>query len=529
MTLYPQSHSFSEAHYRLAMQSTRVGMYSYDLHSRRVVWSDECKALLGLPSDAQESYDLLLSVVYPEDRGRIIHLLAGMDLEQLGKGIEHRVIWPDESVHWVLTRAGATYDEQREPVCLLGVVVDITRLKQEEERRRRADCQVQQIVQEAQALVKELECKQAFLNALMEQAPSALVIADAPSGKIVRYNHEAGKMLDKGLLESQHYTHYPPRWHEDGTLFRREEYPLVRAIIKGEVVVREKMRYRRRDGQMVHLEVSAAPIYDEEGQMLAAVATFHDLSERFELERTKDEFICVASHELRTPLTSIKGNLQLMQHGLQRLLAGQGGLGTEVNSILEHLMRCNERALQQTNVESRLVNDLLDATRLQSGELHVSLYPCNLVQVVQQAVEDLRIVACGRVIDLDLSASREIAVLADKVRIGQVVSNFVSNALKYSSAQQPVEVGIGREMKQARVWVRDYGPGLSPETQHAVWKRFRPATTFTEYGGLGASGLGLGLHFNREFIRQHGGETGVESIVGKGSTFWFTLPLVDTL
>ncbi|MBO0784017.1 MAG: PAS domain S-box protein, partial [Ktedonobacteraceae bacterium] len=353
-----------ETHYQRAIESTGVGIYYRDLASRHVVWSDEAKAILGLPAEAEESCDLLLSVTHPEDRGRLAQFLAEADSGPLEGGMEHRVTWPDGSLHWVLVRRGILRNEQGEPVRLLGVTVDITALKHAEERQRQADRRAQHALQTAhehsQKLVKELERKQAFLDAIMEQAPSALVIAEAPSGKILRYNQAAGKFLDQELLESQHYRHYPPRWHEDGTLFRREEYPLVRALVKGEVVIREPMCCRFPDGRIRHVEVSAAPVYDEAGRMLVAVATFLDVSERFELERKKDAFLCVAGHELRTPLTSVKGNLQLMQRGLQRLLAAQEPCDAKAKSTLEHLARWNERALRQADVESRLVNDLLD-------------------------------------------------------------------------------------------------------------------------------------------------------------------------
>ncbi|MBO0782602.1 MAG: PAS domain S-box protein, partial [Ktedonobacteraceae bacterium] len=489
MTQNQRTSLMRETHYQRAVESTGVGICYRDLASRHVVWSDEAKAILGLPAEAQESYDLLLSVTHPEDRERLALFLAEADVGQVEGEVEYRVIWPDGSIHWILVRRGVLRNEQGEPVRLLGVTVDITALKHAEARQRQADRQAQHALQTAhersQELVNELERKQAFLDAIMEQAPSALVIAEAPSGKILRYNQAAGKFLDQELLESQHYRHYPPRWHEDGTLFRREEYPLVRALVKGEVVIREPMCCRFPDGRIRHVEVSAAPVYDEAGRMLAAVATFIDVSERFELERKKDAFLCVAGHELRTPLTSIKGSLQLMQRCLQRLLTEQPEDDTKTKRMVEQLARWNERALRQADVESRLVNDLLDATRLHSGELRSRLRPCNLVQVVRREVEDLQAAARARVIELGLPETEEIPVLADEVRIGQVIANFVTNALKYSPAYEPVQVGLARAGKQVRVWVRDYGRGLSPETQRTIWDRFRPVTTFAEYSGIG--------------------------------------------
>ncbi|MGH2482729.1 MAG: sensor histidine kinase, partial [Ktedonobacteraceae bacterium] len=130
-----------------------------------------------------------------------------------------------------------------------------------------------------------------------------------------------------------------------------------------------------------------------------------------------------------------------------------------------------------------------------------------------------------RTIELILPQEGAVRVQADSVRISQVVTNYLTNALKYSAEHQPVSVGLELEGHEARVWVKDAGPGLSPEVQQAIWDRLYRLSTFAEYTGLGSGGLGLGLYINREIIRQHGGNVGVESASGKGSTFWFTLPL----
>ena len=114
-----------------------------------------------------------------------------------------------------------------------------------------------------------------------------------------------------------------------------------------------------------------------------------------------------------------------------------------------------------------------------------------------------------------------IPVMADEVRIGQVVTNYVENALRDSGEQQPVIVGITLGHNEVRVWVRDTGPGISLEEQRSLWERFRRIQSFVGCSG----GLGLGLYICQELIRLHGGHTGVESVGGQGSTFWFTLPL----
>src|SRR5262249_12831034 len=115
-------------------------------------------------------------------------------------------------------------------------------------------------------------------------------------------------------------------------------------------------------------------------------------------------------------------------------------------------------------------------------------------------------------------------ILADADRIGQVVTNYLTNAIKYSPEDQGIQIGLRVEGRAARVWVQDHGPGLSPEAQAHLWERFyRAAQGKAQRGALG--GLGLGLYISRTLIRLHHGQVGVQSEPGKGSTFWFTLPL----
>ena len=183
-----------------------------------------------------------------------------------------------------------------------------------------------------------------------------------------------------------------------------------------------------------------------------------------------------------------------------------------------------ETTMTQAERLNRLINDLLDTSRIRSGRLELKLAPIDLTALLSQTVEEQRQAAPERTILLVTSDDQPVTMWGDDERIGQVVTNYLTNALKYSVETRPVEVGLDVEAGQARVWVRDQGPGITPEEQVHIWERFHQAAGIEVQSGSGA-GLGLGLYISRTIIEHHHGQVGVESVRGQGSTFWFTLPL----
>ncbi len=233
-----------------------------------------------------------------------------------------------------------------------------------------------------------------------------------------------------------------------------------------------------------------------------------------------DTFLGMAGHELKTPLTSIKLALQLTERRLQQRIQHQGEPTKEIAPFMEQM----ERAEHQVDRLDRLVNDLLDVSRVQAGKLNLRLKPVDLAAIVRDAVEEQRQAVLDRSLLLQIPDDLTVRVLADADRIGQVVTNYLTNALKYSPADRPVAVGLEEEGQRALVWVRDQGPGLPLEEQERIWERFHRVKGIEVQSGSGI-GLGMGLYICRTIIERHQGEVGVESAPGRGSTFWFRLPL----
>lgn len=243
------------------------------------------------------------------------------------------------------------------------------------------------------------------------------------------------------------------------------------------------------------------------------------------LEATQrmDTFLGIASHELRTPLTVIKGNLQLAKWKAQGKSYKQNDDADKAGNGIDSLAELLVHAEQQVNRLTRLVDDLTEVSRLHTNKIEMWMEACDLCAIVRKMVEEQRALAPTRIIHLELDSSCPLLVHADAVRIGQVVTNYLSNALKYSPNEQPVEVRIEQGERDVRVLVHDRGPGLTSQQQEQIWERFHRVEGINVQSGSSV-GLGLGLYISRMIIEQHQGRVGVESTPGEGSTFWFTLP-----
>ena len=281
----------------------------------------------------------------------------------------------------------------------------------------------------------------------------------------------------------------------------------------------EEKEYICKDGSRISTLVVAAAINQERSRALVMLL---DVSDRKEAERRKQDFLSMVSHELKTPLTSIVGFLELALLCVQRL-SGESSVRTD--ELLRTLEAMLQHAQRQAEIETRLVRELLDMSRMEVQKFEVSLQACNLVTLVQQVVANHQQVAPTHHLELVLPPQTQVSVAADADRIEQVLTNYLSNAFKHSSPEQVVQVRLSVEGGVARVSVRDQGPGLTVEQQQKVWDRFYQGEDARHQGPDG--GLGLGLYIARTIIAQHQGQVGVESSPGQGATFWFLLPLAD--
>ena len=298
------------------------------------------------------------------------------------------------------------------------------------------------------------------------------------------------------------------------------------------------LQHTTRQGRQVIVESRQVLLRDEAGRPSAILEINRDVTQRELLlqERAQaraqelalqetiqqmDAFLSLASHELRTPVTSLKSMVQLMHRQADRLARE----ANESAALAQRQGDLLERAERQINRLTRLLDDLLDLSRIREGRLEFRPEPGNLRVWVQDAIESEAVSHPERSIVFEAGADEPVPVLADADRIGQVITNYLTNALKYSPAGKPIHVRLLRLATQARVEVADEGPGIPVHEQAHVWELFHRVPGIEVVSGSGV-GLGLGLYLCKSLIERHGGQVGVESSPGHGACFWFTLPLL---
>jgi signal transduction histidine kinase len=202
----------------------------------------------------------------------------------------------------------------------------------------------------------------------------------------------------------------------------------------------------------------------------------------------------------------------------------QGDQAANHDALITLSLTILERCNQSLRRMAQLVNDMLDDARVQQGQLTVQLERGDLAHLVASVVEEQRLLAGERRIDLDLPPAQPVMVLLDPDRIAQVVVNYLSNALKYSGEERPVLTCLAVVDGEARVSVHDEGVGVPPAAEAHIWERFYRVDGVKVQSGSGI-GLGIGLHVSKAIVEAHHGHVGIERNSGPGSTFWFTLPL----
>lgn len=348
-----------------------------------------------------------------------------------------------------------------------------------------------------------LRASEERFKSLFENVPIG-VYRSTPAGRIQDANSAMLKMFGFDSLEDM------AAWDLE-EYARATGYPrqLFKETIdkEGEITGLEVM-WRKKDGTPIYIRENARGIRDEKGQIVCYEGTVEDVTDRKRIEQVKDELISIVSHELRTPITSIQGSLSYLSDRMR-------------DQLSERAQRMVDLALRSSDRMIRLINDLLDLDKIESGKMQFRIQPLEITPLVQQTIEVNQPYAeqfgVKYVFHEGLPGAR---VNADGDRLVQVLTNLLSNAAKFSPSQEEVLVSVSRNESIVRVAVKDRGQGIPDHFRDRIFQKFAQAGADPRH----KKGTGLGLSISKAIVERLGGTIGFESDIGHGATFYFDLP-----
>jgi PAS domain S-box-containing protein len=380
--------------------------------------------------------------------------------------------------------------------------------------QQRAEAQRLQLIEE-QAARSEAEAARDRLQQVIDVLPEGIILADA-DGQIFLSNAAADEIARRALAGATDAAFGDIGFLQlDGTPYDRADLPLARIVQRGEVVRGEQLLLPNASTDTpAPVLVNGAPLRDQNGKLTGGVAVFQDISPIKELERQKDAFLAAASHDLKNPLTAIKARAQILQRQATRLK------GQEGRRVVDGLRAIDQTATRLTS----MINELPDVARLQMGRpLLLDRQPVDLAEVARQVTAELRPSTDRHDIEITAPAEKTLG-LWDRARLERVVSNLVSNAIKFSPEGGRVTLVVRDEERCGAPWValevHDEGVGIPPDDVPRIFERFYRGSNVA--GAI--EGTGLGLTGSRHIVEQHGGQLLVESQQGKGSVFTLLLP-----
>lgn len=367
--------------------------------------------------------------------------------------------------------------------------------------------ELEKIILEKTDLESSLRDSEQYLQKILDTMAEGVGIVDE-KGELVYANHMAEKILGLSKDEIKGRKYSEPSWQNlrlDGTPLPDSEHPMSKMMKSGEPFYDQEIAVQQTNGERIYISINAAPIFGQDGKLSGGIGTFMDVTNRRKLAMQKDDFIGVASHELKTPVTSLKAALQLlmrMHNSGKHELSGK--LIEQANKSMEKL--------------TELTQALLDVSRMDHDGLQINLKKFDLVAMAKDYASQLSGHHHHQVI---FKGADLMMVMGDEQQLEQVFVNFLSNAIKYAPGSQSIEVTIIKENHLAILSVRDFGKGIDSDQRGKIFDRYYRANN----NSPNVTGLGLGLYISAEIVKKHGGNIGLTSEVGEGSTFWFSLPI----
>jgi PAS domain S-box-containing protein len=472
-----------------AREAAQLGLFDWDLIKQTYAWDARFKRMFGLSSeDNPEHYHVMVSRLHPEDRERVKKAVSDARNYELTGGkydIEYRIVGAgDIPVRWARALGKVIFDNDGTPVRFIGTLMDIT----------------DQVLNREQ-----LHANKERLRLAIESADLGTWFIDAKTREIIsspRLKEMFGFNADDKMLLTDAITQIPEEYRSgvveaiNGAIDKGESYDIEYPVIGFHD---RKLRWVRATGKLYPGLNNETPVFS---------GTVADITEQKQNEQRKNDFISMVSHELKTPLTSTVSYVQVSK----KKIAANGD--TVTAGMLE-------RAGKQLGKMTTLINGFLNVARLEAGKIHIDKKQSDMAVLVKE-VEDSIVESTTHHIVFE--PVEETWVNVDKDKIEQVINNFISNAIKYSPPKTTIEIACVTKGDYAHVSVKDEGLGIKLQDQQKLFERFYRVEG---HETKSIAGFGIGLYICKEIIERHEGEIGVESEPGKGSTFWFTLPVAE--
>ncbi len=358
-------------------------------------------------------------------------------------------------------------------------------------------------------LVIELSVVESEINKVNQilSACSDPILITSTDAKIIFVNPAWEKLTGYKFSEVKGQI---PRILQSGKTPRKIYKELWDALLNNQSFTTEETIDRRKDGSEYQIYSTFFPV-QQDGKTFYYVQIQHDITERKRLEQLQEVFLTTAAHELKTPITVLKLISQ------SRLVKAKKS-NTRGRDLRELKMIDNEIKSITT-----LVNDLLDSSRIKTGKLRLLYEKFDLIKLIRHNARKMRIYANIHKIDIK-NMPKELFINADQHRIEQVLVNLISNAIKYSPGKTIIDMSVHPEKKKVIVAVRDNGAGIPKNHQKRIFDLFYQINKMSKSS---RTGFGLGLYISKQIIKRHKGRLWVESELGKGSTFYFSLPLLN--
>jgi PAS domain S-box-containing protein len=508
---------------RLAESAASVGIWEWDLDSNAVDWSEGIYELLGIePYSVPPSVDIWQRAMLPDELASAQAVIKRYIDEGSAEFYdEFRMLRRDDGrVRWLATK-GKIIRQDGAAVRLFGVNYDITEMKEKELK--------------IGELNRELRRRVSELQAIFDLAPVGIAVAADAGCEVITANPALAQMV--GVKPGENIASGPvklPYKHfKSGRELADDELPMQRAVAEKRTIINEEIEIERADGSKITIYSYAAPVFDENGEVISCVAAQIDITDRKQQEvkqelalgteqalrkeaeeanRLKDEFLATVSHELRTPLNSIIGWTAMLR-----------------DKSIDNEMRSRAVAAVERSArsQSQLIEDLLDVSRIITGKLELKVQPVDITGVAAAAIETLGPAAEAKDIAVALhSTADSVLISGDRDRLQQIVWNLLSNAIKFTQRGGHVDIDVRQAGPEVELVIADDGKGISPDFLPLVFDRFRQAD-----GSITRSftGLGLGLSIVRHLVELHGGTVTVASDgEGAGAAFTIRLPAIQS-